>query len=142
MQWLRFKLLKRPYYDARLHLIGKIPHQWKNRRRRKDTFTGGGFLYPDLSKYKVVCQFDGNKKLYSLLDEDQATIDALCNRNDLVKFDMTPVKTIWFAFWHFHPTPLTPEEALEGLLTDCGLPERTTLNEDLTPYISLEEEEL
>lgn len=138
-QWIKFKLIKRPYYDPRTNrLIGKI--DGRRNRPKVDPFVGGGMVYPDLSGLRIISWHEKYRTLCVLIDADETAISELCGRSEKVRFDMTPTKTIYFNFQHFHPTKLTPDEALKVLINECGLPAGTTLNEDLTPNIPIEEE--
>lgn len=138
MQWIKFKLIKRPYYDQNNHLLGKL--DGRRNRRGIDEIRGGGMLYPDLSGLKILAWHEKYRTLCVLIDADDNVINELCGKSEKVRFDMTPKKTVYFDFWHFHPTKLTPDEALKCLIDECGLPPETTLNKDLTPNIPIEEE--
>lgn len=137
-QWVKFKLLKRPYYDQDGKLLGKLT----GRRNRPgiDEIRGGGMVYPDLSGCKIAAWHERYRTLCVLFADGKEADDA-CAATGKGSFEIRPGKKVWYPFTAHHAEKLEPGPALDCLVTECGLPEGTTLHPDtLEPVIPVQEE--
>ena len=66
MVWILFETLKRPYYNRAGRIIESI-NGMRNRFNRDD-FSGGGRIYPDLSRFKKIEEHESRDKYLVSLD--------------------------------------------------------------------------
>lgn len=81
-QWIYFKLIDRPYYDHNGDILTNI----SGRKNRKgiDEINGGGKVYPDLSKVKVIEWTESGLHLLVLVDGSEDEIKKLETGGEVV----------------------------------------------------------
>ena len=88
--WIKFQLIERPYYNP---ITGEVLTSIKGLRNRPniDPFTGGGKVYPDLSRVLVLERYEKGGDLMVLVDGDQKAIDTLLKQAP-VTFQASPME--------------------------------------------------
>ena len=126
-QWIKFKLIKKPFWDGSCQILASI----EGRRNRKgiDEFTGGGKVYPDLSKVLVLEQYQKGTNLLVLVDGEQADIDALL-KQEAVTFKASP-KELKTDLGGFQPAMKTDAEVKAIKVDVFGIKE--VLESGVTP---------
>ena len=87
-QWLKFKLIELPYFDLRTESVLSSIIGRKN-RPKIDPFVGGGKVYPDLSKIKVLEWYERDNNLLVLVEGEQKEIDKLL-KQESVTYKISP----------------------------------------------------
>ena len=118
MEWIKFKLIERPYYNP---ITGGVLTSIKGLRNRPniDPFTGGGKVYPDLSKVKVLERYEKGVNLMVLVEGEQSAIDDLLKQG-AVTFRASP-KELKTESLGFQPKVKTDIEATVEKETVFGI---------------------
>ena len=130
MQWIKLKTIERPFFDPR---TGKVLTSIEGRRNRpkKDPFTGGGKVYPDLSGVRVESWQERGTTLMLLVD-DPATLKNMTGK---ATYKASPNVTREYDLTDFAPKELDATATLKALKEEIGLPEGTTLDVNKKPII-------
>lgn len=86
--WIKFKLIEKPYFDPRTGKVLSSIAGLKN-NPTVDPVKGGGKVYPDFSKVRVLERHEKGTNLLVLVDGEQADIDALL-KQEAVTFQASP----------------------------------------------------
>jgi len=78
MAWVEFSLIQRPYYNPSTNEEILSIDDLNNFGEKK--FSGGGYVYPDLSDYNVLFLRDMNGKLIAQIDSTASDINALISK--------------------------------------------------------------
>ena len=85
-KWIKFELIDRPYYDENGNTLKRGLYTTKYGLSK---IYGGGKVYPDLSKVKVLEQYEKGDTLIVLIDGDKKEVDELLKVKD-VTFEASP----------------------------------------------------
>ena len=117
--WIKFKLIDRPYYTKSGALI--------NRSLSTNTYgisdiRGGGKLWPDLSKVKVLKRYRKDDILYVLIDEsvlpeESKEIEDLLT-SETIEFDASPTTV---SSGEFYPKEMDEETVRIAILDLFGI---------------------
>ena len=117
--WIKFKLIDRPYYTKSGALI--------NRPLSTNTYgisdiRGGGKLWPDLSKVKVLKRYRKDDILYVLIDEsvlpeESKEIEDLLT-SETIEFDASPTTV---SSGEFYPKEMDEETVRTTILDLFGI---------------------
>lgn len=112
--WIRFNLIERPYYDRDGNILPSI----EGRRNRPgiDEFTGGGKVYPDLGKVKIIERHEKDQDLLLLVDGDTTDL----KKKGSVTYQASP-KTLKTEPLGFEPRVIADTEAEDMKATVFGI---------------------
>ena len=90
--WIKFKLIKKPYYNPKTgSVLSSIAG--RQNRPRVDAFRGGGKARPDFSKVNVRQRYENSDDLLVLIDGEQAQVDILLT-NKPILIQVSPTATV------------------------------------------------
>lgn len=133
MEWLKFTLIEKPFYDPR---TGEVLDSIEGRRNRKnvDPFEGGGVVFPEIPRGLQVKEWFVNRPHFMVLVEGQTKdVSSVLSESKEMYFRASPKVITKYSYQNHKPTRVT--KPLEELKKTIGLPEGTTLDENLEPII-------
>ena len=109
-EWLKFDLVKRPYYDKYGDLLGRPLH---TDRYGLAEIYGGGKLYPeaDYDQSKVLERYEGLDILLLLLDITNLEAEAIKVKDKIFQYQASPKEMAVYNHKDFKTQRLTDIEA-------------------------------
>ena len=109
-EWIKFDLVKRPYYDKYGDLLGRPLY---TDRYGLDEIYGGGKLYPevDYDQHKVLERHENADILLLHLDITEAEAEVIRTKDKVFQYQASPKEMAVYNHKDFKSARLTDEEA-------------------------------
>jgi len=120
-QWIKFSLIKKPYYDPRTGNIWESINGLRN-RPNIDPFDGGGKVYPDIARDKVKAWHQKDGILLLQVDILESETSAIVLKDEVKKYKASPkIEKEYNANKEFKALILTDQEADDLKATFFGI---------------------